>query len=333
MYSEVMGRPKTRFLDLPPRMTARQMKRGSTLYYYTGGGKKIPLGSDLNKARMEWAKLENGGVPDSAIAFSAVADRWEKEGLHIGARGKTREPATQREFGRQIKTLRVAFKGFTLEEIKPVHVRQYLDRRSKKYAGNREIGVLSILFNWAREKGITDVPNPCFGVTKNLEKPRERYVTDEEYLTVWQKAPPLVQDAMDLAYLTGQRPSDVLKMTRKDLREGCLWVRQNKTGSKVGIRIEGELKIVLERIQARPRAVPSIFLIADEAGQPVTRTRLAQRFRKLCGADWQFRDLRAKSATDAGNLNHAQRLLGHRSEATTAAVYRRVKGNIVSPLK
>ena len=143
----------------------------------------------------------------------------------------------------------------------------------------------------------------------------------------------MVQDAMDLAYLTGQRPSDVLKMSRKDMREGCLWVRQNKTGARMGIRIEGELKSVLERILARPRAVPSMFLIADAAGQPVTRVRLAQVFRKLCGSDWQFRDLRAKSATDAGNLSHAQRLLGHRSEATTAGVYRRVKGNIVSPLK
>lgn len=49
-------------------------------------------------------------------------------------------------------------------------------------------------------------------------------------------------------------------------------------------------------------------------------------------ADWQFRDIRAKAATDSPSLKDAQLLLGHGDEATTT-IYRRSKGAAVAPLK
>lgn len=328
-----MGRPKTVFLELPPRMKGRTLKRGTIRYYYTGGGRAIPLGSDLNKARLEWARLENGGVSSHTTAYTTVADRWEREAIHKGVGGCARSFNTQIGYNNSLVELRKAFKGFQLEEIRPKHIRQYLDKRTKKISANREITVLSIIFNWARELGLTDASNPCVGVSRNRERARERYVTDAEYKELWDKAPPVLQDAMDLAYLTGQRPSDVLKMTRQDIRDGCLWVVQNKTGVRMGIRVEGELKAVLERILTRPHKVASMSLICGQRGQPLTIDRLRHVFLKCRTSDWQFRDLRAKAATDAGSIKHAQRLLGHRTETTTAGIYRRVKGNIVGPLK
>src|SRR5262245_45530451 len=59
--SKPMGRAKSRFTDLPPRMTARDGAAG-LLYYYQAAGKKIPLGSDLPAALQEWAKLEVGNM-------------------------------------------------------------------------------------------------------------------------------------------------------------------------------------------------------------------------------------------------------------------------------
>lgn len=319
-----MGRPKTVYLDLPPRMTARTMKSGRVRYYYTGFGGKKPLGSDLNQARLEWAKLENG--EDESVKFVAISNRWKKEELpKLSFR-------TQKSYSEHLANLQEAFKAFTLNDIQAVSVRQYLDKRSKKVAGNREVSLLSIIFNWARERGLTNNPNPCLGVKRNKESPRRRYVTDEEYDAACMKAEPFLRDTMDLALLTGQRVSDVLKMTRQDMRDGVLWVVQDKTGAKVGIRIEGDLKIVLERVLARPHAVSSVFLIADERGQRVSYWAINYAFKRL-GVDWQFRDLRAKAATDSPDIKAAQDLLGHATEATTAKVYRRVKGTVVGPLK
>ncbi|WP_240156791.1 hypothetical protein [Burkholderia sp. Ap-962] len=84
---------------------------------------------------------------------------------------------------------------------------------------------------------------------------------------------------MDLAYLTGQRPADVLKLDERDVRDGVLSIRQNKTGTRLRIEVIGELANLLARMSARkhgrnPRATR---LIVDEDGKPLGRSAL--RFR------------------------------------------------------
>ena len=76
-------------------------------------------------------------------------------------------------------------------------------------------------------------------------------------------------DATDLALLTGQRPADVLKLRRTDIRDGAIWIIQNKTGARLGIEITGELAEAITRISARPKRAVSAFLIQDENGQPL----------------------------------------------------------------
>jgi hypothetical protein len=63
-----------------------------------------------------------------------------------------------------------------------------------------------------------------------------------------------VVDAMDLALLTGHRPADVLKIRCTDIRDGALWVVQNKTRARIGIEITGELAAVIARYQRAPEA-------------------------------------------------------------------------------
>ncbi len=59
---------------------------------------------------------------------------------------------------------------------------------------------------------------------------------------MWAKADPTLQDAMDIALLTGQRPADVLKIMRVDIRDGALLITQNQTRAKRAIEIVGELE-------------------------------------------------------------------------------------------
>jgi hypothetical protein len=62
---------------------------------------------------------------------------------------------------------------------------------------------------------------------------------------------------MDLTHLSGQRPADMLKMSRHDIRNDELHVRQNKTRHALRIRLRiddalTELGACVERLQARP---------------------------------------------------------------------------------
>lgn len=66
---------------------------------------------------------------------------------------------------------------------------------------------------------------------------------------------------------------------RTDIRDGALWVIQNKTGARLGIEITGELAQVITRIIERSRRAISAFLIQDENGQALTLRVLTRHVR------------------------------------------------------
>jgi integrase len=170
------------------------------------------------------------------------------------------------------------------------------------------------------ERGYTNKANPCSGVKGFSETGRDRYVEDDEFRLVWEKAGAPLRDAMDLAYLTGQRPADILKIKRTDLRDGSLWVTQGKTGKKLRISVVGSLAEVIDRILSRKLKVTSLNLVVNEKGEPLTYHALRFRFeaaRKAAGVNFQFRDLRAKAASDIEDAQRAKKLLGHASQTMT----------------
>jgi integrase len=327
-----MGRPRIHDQHLPLRMR----RKGRRYYYRQRDGKEIPLGGDLAQARIRWAELENMQLSDDSL-FKSVADKYAAAVLPKKA-GRT-----QKDQKNQLAILRKVFDEVPMVTIRPGHIRRYLDARGAKseVQANREVALLSHIFNWARGSDYISCPNPCVGVTRFGEKAREVYVDDAAYKAVWDAAPAFVQDAMDLARLTGQRPADVLRMARTDIRDGCLEVRQAKTGKRLRIETSGELGAVVDRIKAREKegTVRSVYLVQDDKGQPFTYWRFVKAFqaaRDSVGQKWQFRDLRAKTGTektDELGPREAQRLLGHASVTTTETYIRNRRGDRVKPLK
>ena len=325
-----MGRRRTTFKDLPPGLHLK----GERYYHVTSTAprKWTPLGIDRARALLEWARIE-GAEPDPNVrTFEVIAQRYEREVM------PTKAARTQKDNLKELDRLRAVFGAVLIENIKPHHVRAYLDKRGQtaKARANREKALLSHLFNKAREWGYTDAPNPCQGVKGFTESGRDRYVTDAEFQAVHAKADTTLRDAMDLALLTGQRPADVLKIKRDDIRDGALFIAQNKTGAKRAIEIVGELAQVIERIAARKRERMSAFLIQDDNGRPLTMLALRGRFdkaRRAAGVAFQFRDIRAKTASDTGDLAHSQQLLGHKNREMTEHYVRERKGQRVKPLR
>lgn len=93
---------------------------------------------------------------------------------------------------------------------------------------------------------------------------------------------------------------------------------------------------VITRINERPRRATSAFLIQDENGQPLTQGTLRSRFdkaRTLAKVDFQFRDIRAKAATDTDDLAHSQKLLGHKNRDMTEHYVKARAGSRVKPLR
>lgn len=372
-----MGRKPTKNLNLPAGMRARTRPYGT--YYYLDTGKRpgeprkeIPLGTDYVVAVRKWAELTMSEAHAGAlITFRTAAERYQREVLPTKAR------ATQESNLRELANLYKFFDSppVTLDEIEPVHIRQYLDWRvqatiaAKRDANakrrkdgkpelsvakdeghvraNREKALFSHIWNFARSKGLTNKANPCAGIRGHTESGRDVYVEDEVYNAVHDAAEQPLRDAMDLAYLTGQRPADVLKLTRADIKDGAIWIRQNKTGAKLRIAVEGELARVLERIGARKVMGLNLVNMAD--GTPMSRFALRGALDRARAAatrthpalaekikQFQFRDLRAKAATDkeeAHGISAAQDQLGHSTAAMTKHYVRHRKGKLVKPTK
>lgn len=371
-----MGRKPTINRNLPTGMRVRRRKYGT--YYYLDAGivdgkrKEIPLGPEYIEAVRKWAELTaSESKARAVITFRHAAERYQREVIPTKATG------TQ---ANNLKELASLYKFFddppvALDEIKPVHIRQYLDwrvqttiankvaaneRRGREgkpilkvsktdgsVVANREKALFSHIWNFARSKGITDKANPCAGVKGFTEKGRDVYVEDRVYKAIYDAADGPLQDAMDLAYLTGQRPADVYKITRADIKDGALWLRQNKTGAKLRITIEGDLATLLDRINSRK--VSGMHIITMEDGVPMTRSRMrsaldrARTKASLVNPDLaaeikqsQFRDLRAKAATDKDDMQGiaaAQVQLGHSTQAMTQHYVRHRKGKLVTPTK
>lgn len=355
-------RPKTSGRDLPPRMLRRtkQLKSGKLWigYYYNGlaedgSRREIPLGTDLHEAKRKWAEFECEPPPKDSKLLDHIFDRYEKEII------PTKAPRTQRDNLDCLSRLRPVFKAVSIADITPQHIAMYRDRRTAKVRANREITLLSHVFNLAREWGYTARDNPARGVRKNPEKPRDFYVDDEVWGAVYSCASEELQDALDLAYLTGQRPADVLKMNERDIQDGCLFVLQDKYKKKLRILLQNadgtstQLAEVLDRIRRRPRKIKSLNLVATPAGVPLNKFTLRTRFdaarlaavakAEKIGTEemlllaqrikqFQFRDIRPKAASDMSDLSAASKLLGHTEQEITKKVYRRV-GEQVRPTR
>lgn len=74
--------------------------------------------------------------------------------------------------------------------------------------------------------------------TQEQGKPRDYYATDLVWDAVYSKASQDLKDAMDMAYLTGQRPADVRLMRRDDVQGSFLLVTQQKTSKRLRIELE-----------------------------------------------------------------------------------------------
>jgi integrase len=325
-----MGR-KTTSKGVPDRMLVVEWRVRSGVakaYYYNNQSGALPdkpkrkllLSRDRTEAMRLYAQLEGQDNPPSLQTPSTA---WEVFTTH--ARGlETRAKRTQSDYRQAWSKLAPVFGTASWDAIDRVHMIQYLDRRSSKNQGNKEIKLLGMLWNFALNRGLTRVPNQAIRLEYNRTPPRRRYVTDQEYQAILAQAEQPLADAMRLAYLTGQRPSDVLRMTWADVSaDQSITVEQSKTGARVEIEALPELSRLL--IELRNRPLSGIRLVVNAKGQPLSLRRIEVLWREACakarvkGA--HFADLRAKSASD--EQHEATKRLGHQDGRITKRVYQR----------
>lgn len=129
------------------------------------------------------------------------------------------------------------------------------------------------------------------------------------------------------------------------MQDGALWIQQSKVKTKVRIALTGDLKALVKTLLAEQGNVMHDYLFINkgrqrEAGRPLTYDMLSggmNRAREKAGIEkdsFQFRDLRAKAATDVdenAGIEAARNLLGHSNQLMTGEYIRHRLGKLVSP--
>lgn len=324
------------------RSLTRRGRSGQVWVYYRydmrGTGKSdINLGTDYTTALKHWHRLHNH-LPLVRGRIQEAIDRWRVEVLPNYA-----NPETRRQYAKQLQKIEAWCGSLSWQEVTLPLLRAYLDHRTAKTQGNRELSVLSIIWSRARVWGMTSLPWPAQGVKdwKNPEQARQSEVTDQLFDALYSEADSVLRDCLDIATATGMRITDV-RNVRMPV-DGILRFRAGKTG-KVAYFQVAESPALTELI-ARRGSVDSEFLLCTPTGRPVSMSMLRARYdsaRAKAAANnpiladqlraMYLRDARKRAADLAADIESAAKLLQHSSTKLTAAHYR-TKATKLTPVR
>ena len=140
-----------------------------------------------------------------------------------------------------------------------------------------------------------------------------------------------------MAYLTGQRASDLLSMEWSEVRRDGILFQPGKTLSSTAVSIivgwTPRLEKLVERLKRfKQNKEQKGFVFSKISGERYTysgaQTAWKRGLKRAGLADTQFRDLRAKALTDTdatSGILQAQRLAGHTTQSQTADYVRHKK--------
>lgn len=321
-----------------------QSKNGKqwVAYYHAakidGKVKWTSLGTNRVEALRKWAELEKCPAPAESGTFDAISGmyiNWLEAEVKAGRNSKRTFQDRQQYLKSQLIPV---FGGKPFEAISSLTVRTYLDKRTAKISAKKEMRFLSVLWNWAKERGHVKLANPVAGVRMPKESGRAIEVRPEAFWLVWECGDQMVKDVLELAARLGTRPQEVFDLQWKDIslssQPAIVRVWQSKVDEWRTVEADDDLRALLERLRGT-REQPQGYLLTDAKGAQL-RTTGAFRFRfdkarklaeieaKKRGVEiqrFQHRDIRPMagiSSLQSEGMDAARRLLGHTTEKMTA---------------
>lgn len=332
-----------------PRLRSHTRKRSSgrvKVYYFYDmrieGKPDIPLGSDFDEAVKRWDEIHNR-KPRISGTLEEAFEAWEideDEGLLSYDNKETR-----RGFSKNLKQLRPVFGPATWDQVDLAVLKGYLKRRTAKTQGNREMSLLSIIWNWSRTERYTALPWPAAGMErsgwKNAEKPRRMKVADPVYDAIYYEGDQALRDCMALGSATGMRLTDCINVLMP--KGDTLHLEASKTGKEAewDLSLSATLPGLLRR--RRGLSADHLMLLSTPGGERVTLRMLRTRWdiareraavKAYIGNDDELgrairalylRDMRKRAAQMSESLEAASELLQHDNKRLTEKHYGAVR--------
>lgn len=310
-----------------------QTRVGGRLRWFTVGQHGPFTPEDARTAALEILAQARRGVdprakltnPPFIPVMTDLSKRFMEE--YVSAHCK---PNTRVEYGRCIKlSIDRATGAKKVSEVARGDIAKlHHAMRDRPYQANRTLAVLSKMFSMAEVWGWrADGSNPCRHVRRYKERPRERFLTQEEadrlgaVLREAEHAMPAAVTAFRLLLLTGCRLSEIRTLRWEYVKDDCIELPDSKTGGRV-VPLGPEARAVLAAV---PRDDDNPWVIAGrQSDAPLANLhRPWSHIRKRAGLeDVRIHDLRHSFASRAlalgESLTMIGKLLGHTQVQTTA---------------
>jgi len=326
-----MGRKRTNPEDnkLPKNVYRGKYK----IYFKPTRNQTVVLGSTEMSLTEIWVQYELILAKLSQVmSFSKLWHSFLKSAYFSELKART-----QKDYRQHQKKLIAVFGEMKADNIKPEHVREFMDKRGlqSKTQANHEMASMSRVYRWGYERGYVKA-NPCAGVMKFKAVKRERYITDAEYLAIYQAADDVVKVAMEIAYLCAARLSDVLGMKWQQITEQGIFIQQGKTGIKQIKAWTPRLSeaIELAKSVSMPEKAEAPVIMGQHQGHYSHRgfshrwmeARSKASVKLGYKLNCTFHDLKAKGISDyKGSTKDKQLFSGDKSESQVLVYDRKVR--------
>lgn len=305
-------------------------QKGNAFYFDVGGKPRrwIPLGCDPVDAMRQYKRLM--GAKSAGGTVGKMLDD------HLLAIVRDVKPSSLAQYRAWRDHLHRVFGGMPMDSVTQFDILKYLDV-CPRTSGPGEMSLLSQAFTRAMRAGLVTF-NPCVGVKSGRRRPkRDRYIEDRELLSILEHASPQLLVAIDLAYATGLRVSDMVALRWDQFDDGGI-IRAKKNGNRQRFTVTEDLRAILDRAKALQGAVASMYVLCGRGRQPVARQTLGGWWREASAKagvkDAHWHDLRAKAGTDVdAQGGNATEFLGHTNKRTTEVYLRGKSITTVTPLK
>lgn len=298
----------------------------------------------------KWTRLSNikDGLPTLYRALSEIETKdilsdtmptlisdWLKN-ISVG-----RSKKTQANDAYQCRTVSKAFVEFRAADVKPPDVVEFLNvfkNMPRTYNAYRSL--LRELMRYAEEKGLREPKsNPIDSLRTISIRPRDRYITDSELRKIKvaaiygedgrrTRSGLMICALIDLAYLTGQRIGDLLKLEWSKISKAGIEFQPSKiqgsTGGRVLIEWTPKLADVITRLKSINQAHCQ-FVLCTQDNQPYTYSGASIAWKRALKRakikNCHFHDIRAKALTDvdhARGMVEAQKMGAHSTQSQTA---------------
>lgn len=317
-------RPRGKDKHLPPCVFHRH-----GAYYYVKRGEWKPIGATLTSALAEYARIIAPPVGGCDELLDRTLERYAEK-----VRAKKIAENTLKQYGVACKQLKKNLAEFTPALVKAHHVAGLMDLdRAKPNMANRKLSFLRQAFSYALTWGMAET-NPTYGVERHEEAKRGRLISDDEFRRVQAKAALHLKVMMDLAYCTGQRIMDVVRIKLADVSTEGIYFEAQKTKKKILVRMNPGIRDALERAKALHTNVRGLTLFHQRGGKPYSYGAIRDAFKRACKLagvqDYKPNDHRAMSlsATDKQGKD-AQQLGQHTTRAMTDRYIRHRETKVV----